>query len=875
MKSVILLILSLTALSAVCAAAVEPRVYVTRRAEKAPRIDGRIVERVWEDVEWSGDFIQRDPSEGEPPSAQTAFKILYDDQNLYVAYRAFDPEPEKIANILARRDHFPGDWVEINIDSYHDRRTAFSFTASVSGTQGDEFVSEDGHDWDGSWDPVWEFKTQIDQQGWTAEARIPLSQLRYGDQDEQVWGIQVHRRIYRHEERSTWQPIPKNESGWVSKFGELHGIKGIKAQRRIELLPYTVASGERYEEVDGNPFADGSAGKLSGGLDGKIGVTSDLTLDLTVNPDFGQIEADPSVVNLTAFETFFQEKRPFFIEGSNILEFRLAPSVAYGTHTGDRLFYSRRIGRQPHYRADWCEEGHVDQPENTSILGAFKLTGKTESGLSIGVLESVTAEERAEVENQDVRRKVTVEPVTNYFVGRLQKDYRKGDTRVGGMLTAVNRKIEDSEVAFLHEGAYVGGVDFFHYLPERSYYVALNLAGSQVRGSEEAILCTQTAPARYYQRPDNRGQSVDTTRTSLSGHAGSLRIGKSTGNLNFDTGAAWRSPGFELNDLGYVRNCDEINQFSWVGYNIRNPFSIFRNMHLNFNQWLDFEYGGENLYQAANFNTNAVFKNNWSYNASISRENERISNYELQGGPSIRMPGSVSANAGVNSDWRRDFSFGAGAGATWFDDAAGRSRNVWTYFSWRPNNAMVMEIHPSYGYNQPDMQYVSAEESDEEDRYIYGRLDQKTFDLSFRIDYTLTPSLTIQYYGAPFVSAGRYDRFRRITHPRAGNYEGRFELLGETVRYDEAEDSYRVDEDMNGANDYSFDDPDFNVRDFNSNLVLRWEYSPGSSLYLVWSQARSHYVSNGNFALDNDLDSLFRVHPHNVFLVKVNRWFSL
>jgi len=875
MKTSVLIIACLLATTAGLAEAVETRAYTTTLTSTPPRIDGRINDPVWESVAWSGDFIQRDPADGEPPSAQTAFKVLYDSQNLYIAFRAFDPEPEKIASILARRDHFPGDWVEVNIDSYNDNRTAFSFTASVSGTQGDEFVSENGNNWDGNWDPVWEHKSRVDDRGWTAEVRIPLSQLRYGDQDEQIWGLQVQRRIYRHEERSTWQRIPKDESGWVSKFGELRGIKGIKAQRQVELLPYTVASGERFERIDGDPFADGDAGSVSGGLDGKIGVTSDLTLDLSINPDFGQVEADSSVVNLTAFETFFQEKRPFFIEGSNIFEFRVAPSVAYGTHTGDRLFYSRRIGRQPHYRADWYEEGYVDQPENTSILGAFKLTGKTENGLSIGVLESLTSKEHADIEHDGTRREVAVEPITNYFVGRLQKDYRKGDTRLGGMLTAVNRNIEDGEVAFLHEAAYVSGLDFFHYLPERRYYLALNVVGSRVRGSEEAILRTQTSPARYYQRPDNSGQAVDSTRTSLDGHAGSLRIGKSSGNLNFDTGVAWRSPGFELNDVGFLRNTDEVNQFSWVGYHFRNPFSVFRRMSLNLNQWFDFEYGGENLYQAVNFNTNAVFRNNWNYNFSISRENERISNYELRGGPSIRIPGNVNANGGINSDWRKTIAFGAGVGASWFDDDNGRSRHVWSYVAWRPTNAIRIELNPFFGRNGRGMQYVQTEDFDGEDRYIYARMDQKTFDLSFRIDYTLTPNLTIQYYGAPFISAGQYDRFRRITNPRAEHYSGRFADLGDAVRYDADEDEYYVDEDMDGSDDYSFRDRDFNVRDFNSNLVFRWQYSPGSSLYLVWSQARAHYAPDGRFALEDDMSDLFGVQPHNVFLIKINRWFNL
>ncbi|HMB69029.1 MAG TPA: DUF5916 domain-containing protein [bacterium] len=868
-----LLLPLLTLMFASPASGASRRAYHTMRTPTPPHVDGRLDDAVWDAVEWGGDFVQWEPEEGEAPTAQTRFKILYDDTNLYVAYQAMDPEPERIANILGRRDDFPGDWVEINIDSYHDYRTAFSFTASVSGTQGDEFISQDGDHWDGNWDPVWEHRTRIAEDGWTAEARIPLSQLRYGSADEQVWGLQVQRRIHREEERSVWQPMAKDEDGWVSRFGELRGIRGLQPQRRAEFLPYTVAKGERFEQVDQDPFADGSRSQFSGGLDSKIGVTSNLTLDLTVNPDFGQVEADPSEVNLTAFESFFSEKRPFFIEGANIFEFRVAPSVAFGTHTQDRILYSRRIGRSPQYRADFNESGYVDQPTSTSILGAAKLTGKTPGGLSIGVLESITAEERAQVELDGTRRDVTVEPLASYFVGRLQQDYRGGDTRLGGMVTAVNRDIHDDQLEFLHESAYVGGMDFFHYLGERDHYLAANLLGSRVAGSEQAILRTQRAPARYFQRPDNEDDSVDSTRTSLSGHAGSVRVGRSSGKVNFDTGAAWRSAGFEMNDLGFLRTADEINQFSWVGYSIRNSFSVFRRMSFNLNQWMDFEYGGQNVYQAFNFNTNANFRNNWNYNGSITRQNERVSAHELRGGPSMKLPGDVSMNGEINSDWRRDVSGGFGGSYTRTDDGAGSSRSTWTWLSWRPTDAIRTEVSPSYSHREPDFQFVDTVDRNGEPAYVYGALDQKTFDLSFRMDYTVRPGLTVQYYGAPFVSAGTYGSFKRVTEPRAGEIEDRFIGLDDSA--DDTGDSYSVDEDGDGLEDYAFGNPDFNVRDFHSNLVVRWEYSPGSNIFLVWSQSRFGFSRDGRFNLNDDVDALFDVHPHDVFLIKINRWFSL
>jgi hypothetical protein len=866
---------------ATAGAADPPRVYVTQRTATPPRIDGHLDEAVWDAVEWTDGFIQREPAEGAPPTGDTRFKVLYDDDNLYLAYHALDPDPDGIVSILDRRDNFPGDWVEVNIDSYHDHRTAFSFTASLSGSQGDEFISEDGENWDGNWDPVWEHQARPTGDGWAAEVRIPLSQLRYGDRDEHVWGIQVQRRIYRQEERSVWQPIPKDEAGWVSRFGELRGIRGIRPQRRVELLPYTVAKGESFKEVPGDPFSDGNDRDLSGGLDGKIGITTDLTLDLTVNPDFGQVEADPSEVNLSAFETFFDEKRPFFIEGANIFEYRLAPSVAFGTHTTDRLFYSRRVGRPPSYRADFNEAGYVDQPENTSIQGAAKLTGKTKNGTSIGILDALTAKEEARVDAGGARSDVTVEPASNFFVGRVQRDFDRGDTRLGAMVTAVNRRIDDSEVDFLHRSAYTGGLDFFHYVGERDYYLAVNVVGSRVAGSQEAVLDTQTSSARYFQRPDNEGQSVDSTRTSLAGHGGSVRLGKSQGRLNFDGGVAWRSPGLELNDLGFMRNSDEINQFGWMGYSLRNPFGIFRRMALNVNQWLDFEYGGRNTYQAFNFNTNAAFRNNWNYYYAVTRQNERTSLSELRGGPAMKVPGDVGMDGEIGTDSRRRLSGGFGGSRGFTDDDAGRSSGLWSWISWRPTNAVRLQLNPGYRHNQPELQYVQESAFDAahpaagQPAFVYGSLDQKTFDLSLRLDYSLTPTLTVQFYGAPFVSAGEYRDFKRITDPLADAYGDRFVPLDGVVARDPSTGRWTADEDADGSPDSEVRDRDFNVRDFNSNLVVRWEYSPGSSLYLVWSQSRSAFEPDGRFSVRDDLDGLFDVHPHDVFLIKINRWIDL
>jgi len=856
---------------------IEPRVYTTQRTiGPAPVVDGRLDDTAWEIVDWTGDFVQREPADGEPPSRQTKFKVVYDDEALYFAFRAYD-DPELVTRMLARRDWFPGDWVEVNIDSYFDRTTAFSFTLSVSGTRGDEFVSDDGGNWDGNWDPVWQGATRTDGEGWTAEMKIPLSQLRFNGNEDQTWGLQVQRRIFREEERSTWQSIPKDVTGWVSRFGHLRGISGIKPGKHVELLFYGLAKGENFEEVPGNPFMDGGSGTLTGGLDGKIGVTNNMTVDFTVNPDFGQVEADPSEVNLTAFETYFSERRPFFVEGNDILRFRLCPAVTGGSFTRDELFYSRRIGGSPAHWPDLADQEWLDQPEYTSILGAIKMTGKTSRGLSIGVLESVTAREKAEIENNGQRRFETVEPLTNYFVGRVQQDFRKGDTRIGAIATAVNRDIENSHLDFMCRQAYAGGVDFLHYFHNRDYRVEANLLASHLGGSENAIYEAQVSSARYYQRPDNDYVSLDPTRTSLSGHSGSARLRRtSNSKFVFETGAAWRSPGFEINDLGYMRNADQINQFTWGAYNFRNPFSIFNNLAINTNQWLNWDFGGNFLYAMYNVNSNATFRNNFRIGGGITRGGEVVSNTELRGGPSSKWPGFTEYNIWLNTDSRKRLYGGIGGYTNQGDENYEDYRNYWFDLSFRPNDAMGVTLSPSYTTNRPLMQYIGTNDFADDERYLFGSLDQKTMNIVFRIDYCLCPNLTVQYYGSPFISSGKYSQFKRTTNPRAAEFADRYSIFTNAqIAYDRDNAVYLVDENVDGNIDYSFNNPDFNVRDFNSNLVVRWEYMPGSLLYLVWSQARSDYVPVGEFDFKRDMQGLFDVHAHDVFLIKLVKWFSI
>jgi hypothetical protein len=590
--------------------AILKRTYKTSFAGSVPVIDGHDNDESWNLVEWSSNFIQSRPVENMPPSQETSFKVLYDDNNLYVFIRAWDTEPEKISRIISRRDNLSGDRVTVNIDSYFDKQTSFSFTAMASGAKGDEAISQDGNSSDENWNPVWYLGTSIDDRGWCAEIRIPLTQLRFGKKDNQVWGLEITREVYRLQETSMWQFIPKGSPGFVHLFGELQGISNLKPKRQIELLPYTVGKIERYEKTEGDPFNTGKSGKISAGLDGKIGLTNDFTLDFTVNPDFGQVEADPSEVNLTAFESYFSERRPFFVEGKNIFMFEPNQTNVPHNMFMDNLFYSRRIGRYPHNYPDIEENEYVKMPESTTILGALKISGKTKKGLSIGILESVTQQEYAEIESEGTRRKETVEPLTNYFVGRVQQDFNKGETVLGGIITAVNRDIDTTILDYLHKSAYTGGIDFQHSWKERTWFVAGNAEFSNVNGKPEALINTQSSSARYFQRPDSKYQSVDSSLTALAGYGGTLKFGRSSEKrLQFETSMTLRSPGLEFNDLGYMRYSDVIHQGIWVGYWLRNPFAFFNRLNLNANHWMYWNFSGDFLSSNANVNFWSEFKN--------------------------------------------------------------------------------------------------------------------------------------------------------------------------------------------------------------------------------------------------------------------------
>jgi len=842
--------------------------YLGECAKNEISVDGKLDEPAWQKATWQDDFTQYEPSEGKNPSQKTEFAILLDENYIYIGFKCWDNHPDSIVQRLTRRDEMDGDFVAVQFDSYFDKRTAFSFMANAAGIKNDFIISNDG-DEDNTWDPIWLVKTSRDDKGWYSEMKIPLTQLRFEGNSEQTWGLQVGRSLFRKQEVSLWQPASKKTSGWVSQYGELKGLKNLKSRKIADLTPYVVARTDRFGKEQENPFKQtGKKNQLDVGLDGKLGLTNNLTLDFTINPDFGQVEADPSQVNLTSFETFFQEKRPFFIEGKNILSFPL--NFGDGDLASENLFYSRRIGRRPHYDPELADNEYVKAPEFTSILGAAKITGKTQKGWSMGILESLTSDEFADISDGHQRREM-IEPFTNYTIGRVQKDFDKGNTLLGGMFTSVNRNLGEEQLNYLHKTAITGGFDFVHKWHNKDWEFDLSTYFSRVEGSPEAIKNTQESWIHNFQRPDASYLKLDTTRTSLMGQGGKIVLGKNGGKLKFIAATAWKSPGLELNDVGYMRQADDILEVVWVGYRIYEPFSIFRYLNLNFNQWTEWNFGGESTGPGGNINVNTQLKNYWYVNFGTNVNGKGLSITELRGGPALKYSGSKNAWVGVGTNDQKRLTAEAG-----FSVQHGNVKNskqsysTEVGFGYRPSKNLKITLSPAFSSNNDELQYVTQQDYSNKTDYIFARIHQKTLSASLRINYIITPNLSIQYWGQPFIATGKYSEFKRITNSRADKYTDRFALLGgNELSYNVADEIYNIS-DQTGNPLYTFDQPDFNVKEFLSNMVVRWEYLPGSTIYLVWSQNRNQSVADGNFNMHNDLKTLFDNKPYNVFLLKMS-----
>ncbi len=814
------------------------------RAASAVRIDGRLDDAAWAAATPLTRFTQVDPEEGAPGSEETEARFLYDDEALYVGVRLRDRGAVRAR--LGRRDMPLGDsdWVGLVLDSYHDHRTAYSFDLNPAGVRRDALKTDDGDD--NSWDAVWQGASSVDAEGWSAEYRIPFSQLRFNPGEEQTWGVLVERVIGRRNEYAVSAFTPRRERGGIATYGHLLGLRGVRTGKRLEILPYTVAKAE-HVAPGANPFRTDREYGVSAGVDLKYRVTSDLTLDATLNPDFGQVEVDPARVNLGAVETFFEEKRPFFVEGSEIFSF-----AGGSLPTGGGLFYTRRIGRAPQLRP---ATERADVPTAARILGAAKLSGKTRGGWSVGVMEALTDRETSRYLGPGGERlRVEVEPLTNYLVGRVRRDLREGATSVGGVATAVNRLgMEDGARALLTTSGYTAGVDFRHEWAGRAWQANGYVVGSRIAGSSAALLGEQLfAPSRYFGRPDADHLAVDSAATSLAGYVAGIAVGKQAGeHWRFDASATTISPGFEANDLGFQYRGDRMDLSGGLAYLQRKPGSFWRSWHVEGDARGEWNRGGQHIYNSfflgSGFRHLSYWGGNLSFGATLPSLDDRLT----RGGPLARRPANARVSLGLYTDSRRALT-GRASVYHQRDDEGGSNLSVDAGMGLKTSPRWNLSIGPYFERGVTRAQYVGSQADAAAvatygRRYVFTPLRQTTVALETRFNYTFDPRLSLEVYAQPYVASADFGESHALAEPRTLD----FEPYAGTLRRD-----------------------DFTYLSLRGNAVLRWEYRTGSTLYVAWQQNREGDHDRGGFRLDRDPRALFDSHADNVFVVKMTYWLN-
>lgn len=779
-------------------------VTATALVENTPVIDGALTEQIWWDADIYDQFRQDRPNEGEPASELTTVQIAYGPNDLFVGVEAYDREPDRIVARLARRDDYTeSDWIEVHLDPYNDNQTGYYFRLNAAGAIGDGYLYDDTRE-DETWDSVWEGRARIHDAGWTAEFRIPYRILRFTENERPVWGINVVRNISRKNERDFLAFVPRNTNGWVSHFSKIEGLKGLNPSLPLDILPYTTFQSAFEPASVAN--RTGRSLRTNIGADLRYGLSPNVTFTATVNPDFGQVEADPAVLNLSAFETRFEERRPFFVNGGQIFQ------------TPIDLFYSRRIGRKPG-RID-APDGfdELDRPQNTTIVAAGKLTGKTQRGTSFGVLQAMTASEFAIGNREDAgdasRERVRVEPTTSYAVGRLRQDLADGSSSVGALVTAVNRA----------EGghAYSGGVDWNARFVDRAYRFRGQVAGVSTQGPEAS---TGYAALLDFDR--------------LAGWA--------TGGITLET----YSPGFDANDIGFVRRTGLTTARAWTRMRRLSSWGLSRRLYLTIRSNQAWNDEGLQVGKSLGAQGWIQFDNYWWLGLGATHGFRTLDDRETRGGPTVVDPAWTEYEIEFESDDRRAVNIEGGY-RWWSSDEGGSwGKTLEASIAWHPTSNIELRFGPEYRWRHQDARWLESHDrtgDGTDDTYLFGSLDSKTLDFTTRASITFSPTLTLQIYAQPFLATGDYGGYKTLAEP--GSYTF---------------DAYDGDLEENH---------DFNRRSFKSNSILRWEYRPGSTLFVVWSQARDYKTTRPNFNF-GDLRETLSDEGSNILMVKFNYWLGL
>lgn len=834
------------------------------RASSAPAIDGLLDDGVWQRAPFVADFAQFEPVENGAPSQRTEVAFAYDDQALYVAARMFMGGPEDVQAVMTRRDETgAAERIIISLDTFNDRRTAYSFAVTAAGVRADWLHPDDSaYSRDHSFDPVWEAAVGRGPDRWTAEMRIPFSQLRFRDAPELRWGLNINRYLPNKNEDIFWIVVPKGETAWSSQFGVLDGIAHVRPARRIEILPYaagdlTMTSASRIDQAD--PFARERALGGRAGLDAKVGLGPSLTLDLTVNPDFGQVEADPAVVNLTAFESTFDERRPFFVEGAQLL--------------GSGFYYSRRIGAPP--RGELSAD-YADVPAATRILGAAKITGRLPSRLSVGLLSALTQRMSADAYDVATGRptSVPVEPLTTYNVARVEQELGASSSKLGASVTGVYRSFDDDSVLAdqFTRWATTGGLDWNLRL-SRARYEIFGAAGASAIGAEPAALAAiQRGSTHYFQRPDQDHVRFDPSRETMLGWTAQLGGAKRSGAWRWDAIAFAESPGYEINDVGLLFAGDDVGGYAGARYNATTPTRLYHAWDVGVNVGQEWNFGGARDPSTANVSGGVTLPSFWRINASGYVGFPGVDDGLTRGGPLAGIGWSTGGGVSVSSaSTARTRWSGAVDGVASETGASGMTAS--SGITLIPIDRMQLSISAAYLARTDNRQYVTTIEgaggaTTFGSRYVFAEVERRELRLQTRLQVAFTPNLSLSGYAEPFASSGRFSRFGELPAPRSRGlriYGEDGTAIGATM------DGYAI---TDGADVFTIANPDFNLLSLRSTVVVRWEFLPGSTLFAVWQQDRGDVLDDGSRAGLARLGESFTRAGRHTFALKLSYWWS-
>ena len=842
-------------------------------------VDGLLSESIWSEGAPMTNFVQKDPQPGSPARNKTEVRVAIDDEYLYVGAYLFDNSPDSIARQIIKRDGWGySDWFAMGVDSYYDRRTCFGFWVNPSGSMRDILHYNDTER-DNSWDAVWEVKTAIHDSGWSSEMKIPLSQLRYNPtMSDQVWGLNFYRRTARYGEESFWEPVLMETKGFVSQFGDLKGIKLAKQKKRIEVLPYLAGKNLVEDGSRSDPYWEKN--NLSGnvGVDLKIGVGSNFTLTGTIFPDFGQVEADPANLNLSAFETFFEERRPFFLEGTDIFQFGKTRSFSSG---GSNLFYSRRIGRKPRGYINDENTQFEDYPSQTDIISALKFSGKTKNGFSIGILDAITKEEKATyIDSLGNEKTQPIEPFSNSLVLRLKKDMNDGKVVLGSFMThkANNLSTAYLDSSFLKD-ALVLGADFEYALPDPSWILSGFAARSSIRGDSRVITQIQKSSSHYFQRPED-DIFVDSSLTSLNGVGSEISLTKISGkNLKGSLTFGQTSPGYDVNELGYMRSANNKKLNSSIDYEDFVPKKYWQVISFSFGTWQDWDYNWDYASSGMNSDMWVRFHNWHTISFELGNSFGGIRRNLTRGGPVAKSPTFYRYNIAYRTDRRKNIN----AFIRYSDRDAidgEYDTSIKTGFNLRPNSQWEIEFDVFTNKEFDTDQYVATildpfATNTYGSRYLFTDISTNSKGLTFEASYIKSPKLSLQFFLQPELSNYHYDGLKEFLNP--GQYDFMYYDDNQINQIDDS--TIEIDPDANGpaasfllSSDYI---RGFNFLSLRSNFILKWEYRPGSSLFLVWQQQRDHFeITDDDLNLNDGFEKLIDSQSVNTFMVKFAYWLS-